>query len=106
MIRLILLILILIMALSFGLKNAEQEVTLEYYFGLSTSPLPVYQVVLGTFVVSVFLIGLMLFPEWIQMRLKLRRQRKALERLEEELIQLKPPVPSRESGAQPEEGEY
>jgi uncharacterized membrane protein YciS (DUF1049 family) len=105
MIRLILLILILLAALGFGVKNAEQAVTLKYYFGLSTQPIPVYQVVLWTFVVSVSLVGILLFPEWIKMRLQLRRQRKTLERLEEELTLLKPSPPSEASGPQPAEEE-
>ena len=89
MIRLILIILILLAVLSFSIKNANQEVILEYYFGLSTAPIPVYQVILWTFVLSVFVTTLLLLPDWIKLRLTVRRQRKVLKRLEDELNHLK-----------------
>ncbi len=89
MIRLILIILILLAVLSFSIKNANQEVILEYYFGLSTTPFPVYQLILWTFVLSVFVTTLLLLPGWIKLRLTVRRQRKDLKQLEDELNHLK-----------------
>lgn len=85
MIRLVLVILIFLAALSFGIKNANKYVVVEYYFGLSTTPFPVYQLILWTFVLSVLIITLLLLPEWIRLRLTVRRQRKELVRLENEL---------------------
>lgn len=87
MIRLIFVTFILLGAFSFGLKNAEQEVTLEYYFGLSSPPITVYKIVLWTFLLTVFAVTLLLLPEWIKMRVKLRHQRKMIERAEKELNQ-------------------
>jgi uncharacterized membrane protein YciS (DUF1049 family) len=89
MIRLILVILVLFAAISFGIKNATQEVTLEYYFGWSTAPFPVYQLILWSFIMSVFVITLLLLPEWIRLRLTVRRQRKDIERLKDELNDIK-----------------
>jgi uncharacterized membrane protein YciS (DUF1049 family) len=85
MIRLVMVILIFLAALSFGIKNANQYVKVEYYFGLSTDPFPVYQLILWTFVVSVLVLTLLLLPEWIRLRLTVRRQRKELVRLQNEL---------------------
>ena len=93
MIRILILGLILLGALTFSMKNAQQEITLEYYFGLSTAPIPVYQVVVGTFILSGIVIILLLLPEWIKMRIKLRQQRKTLERVERELDRSRPTPP-------------
>ena len=92
MIRLIFIIAVILAAFSFSIKNMDQKVTLQYFFGLSTPPVSIFQVVLGTFVLSLLVIIVLLLPEWIRLRLRLRRQRKDLERLEEELNRFSPPV--------------
>ena len=105
MIRTFLFILILLLGLTFIVKNADQTVALQYFLGLSTPPIPVYQLVAGAFIVGMFLTGILIFPEWLRLRLELRRQRKALQRMEEEMGRLRPPSPAmsfknRESAAE------
>jgi lipopolysaccharide assembly protein A len=99
MIRLVLLILIILAVAGFGLENAEQTITLHYFFGYSTPPLPVYQVVLGTAFGSGLLVILLLFPEWVRLRLLVRRQKKALKQTETALHRVNPPDRDEEGGA-------
>jgi uncharacterized membrane protein YciS (DUF1049 family) len=108
MIRALIFILILLLGFTLVVKNTVQVVVLQYFFGLATPPLPVYQLVAGAFIAGMFLVGLMIFPEWIRMRLELRRQRKTLQRMEDEMARLRPPSPAmstkqRESAAEGEE---
>ncbi|HUK57391.1 MAG TPA: LapA family protein [Nitrospiria bacterium] len=93
MIRILILILVLAGAFTFMIENTEQTVQIRYLLGYSTPPLPVYQLVAGAFIGGMLLTGLLIFPEWIRMRLELRRQRKALQRIEEQMDRLRPPSP-------------
>ncbi len=97
MIRVLIFILILLLGFTGVVKNTEQTVVLQYFFGLATPPLPVYQLVAGAFIAGMFLVGLMVFPEWIRMRLEIRRQRKSLQRIEDEMARLRPPTPAMNS---------
>ena len=108
MIRALIFILILLLGFTVVVKNTEPTVVLQYFFGLATSPIPVYQLVAGAFIIGMLLTGLMVFPEWIRIRLELRRQRKTLQRMEEEMAHLRPPSPAmstkqRESAAEGDE---
>ena len=94
--RLVLMVIIVILAFGFSFKNSEQHISLEYYFGLSSGPLPVYQVVLGTFLIGIFLGTGLILPECIRFYMKARRHRKTLSRLGQELEAIKPAAP--ESG--------
>ena len=93
MIRILILILVLAGTFTFMIENTEQTVQIRYLLGYSTPPLPVYQLVAGAFIGGMLLTGLLIFPEWIRMRLELRRQRKALQRIEEQMDRLRPPSP-------------
>ena len=108
MIRVLIFILVLVAAFTFMIENTEQTVQIRYVMGYSTPPIPVYQLVAGAFIIGMLLTGLLIFPEWIRMRLELRRQRKSLQRVEEEITRLRPPSPAmspkqRESAAEGEE---
>ena len=90
MIRLVIVLLLIVFAIGFGIRNSDQLVTLHYYFGFSTPPLPVYQIVLGTFVISGLIVIVLLLPDWIRLRLLLRKQRKALRLTEKALKRVQP----------------
>ena len=90
MTRLVLTVTIVILAFGFSFKNSEQHISLEYYFGLSSGPLPVYQVVLGTFLIGIILGTTLILPECMHFYMKARRHRKALSRLGQELEAIKP----------------
>ena len=91
MIRTFLFILILLLGFTFIVKNTDQTVALQYFFGLAAPPIPVYQLVIGAFIVGMLLTGILIFPEWIRLRLEVRRQRKSLVRIEDEMARLRPP---------------
>ena len=93
MIRLLIFTLVLVGAFTFMIENTEQTVQIRYLLGYTSAPIPVYQLVAGAFIVGMLLSGLLIFPEWIRMRLELRRQRKALQRIEEEMDRYRPPSP-------------
>jgi len=93
MIRLLIFTLVLVGAFTFMIENTEQTVQIRYLLGYTSAPIPVYQLVAGAFIVGMLLSGLLIFPEWIRMRLELRRQRKALQRIEEEMGRYRPPAP-------------
>ncbi len=108
MIRVLIFILILLLGFTIVVKNTDQVVVLQYFLGLATPPMPVYQLITGAFIIGMLLTGLLVFPEWIRMRLEIRRQRKALQRMEEEMAHLRPPNPAmsskpREAAAEGEE---
>lgn len=105
MIRVLIFILVLLLGFTVVVKNTDQTVVLQYFFSLATPPLPVYQLVAGAFIMGMLLTGLMIFPEWVRMRLEIRRQRKSLQRIEDEMARLRPPSPAmsskpRESGGE------
>ncbi len=93
MIRLFLLLLIIILYFTFVLYNKEDLIVLKFALGLSTAPLPVYLLVLGSLIVGMFLAGLLVLPGWIRMRIELRRQRRTIEKMEEELTQMASRLP-------------
>ena len=108
MIRALIFMLILLLGFTVVVKNTDQTVALQYFFSLSAPPIPVYQLVAGAFIFGMLLTGLMVFPEWIRMRLEIRRLRKSLQRIEDEMARLRPPSPAmspkqRESAAEGEE---
>jgi len=108
MIRVLIFILVLLAGFTVLVENTEPTVVLHYFLGLASPPIPVYQLVAGAFIAGMLLVGLMIFPEWIRMRLEIRRQRKSLQRIEDEMARLRPPSPvmsskSRESSAEGKE---
>jgi len=107
MIRLLIFTLVLVGAFTFMIENTEQTVQIRYLLGYTSAPIPVYQLVAGAFILGMLLSGLLIFPEWIRMRLELRRQRKALQRIDEDMGRYRPPSPVMSSKDRPamDEGE-
>jgi uncharacterized membrane protein YciS (DUF1049 family) len=96
MIRLIFLLIVIILYFTFVLYNMEENIVLKYALGLSTQPLPVYFVVLGSIIVGLFLAGVLVIPGWIRMRVEMRRQRRTIEQMEQELNRLADMAPNRQ----------
>ena len=89
MIRLILVGVMLLLALSFFLQNQEQEVTLRYFFGLFEASTPIYKPILAGFGVGLLVSVILLFPPWVKGRIELRRKTKALQEAEVDLERVK-----------------
>ena len=89
MIRLILVVILVALSVTFFLQNREEQALL-HYFGI-TSKAPIYKPILSAFGTGLLIMGLLLFPAWIKLRIQLRRTRTALNLAEEELNRLRPP---------------
>jgi putative membrane protein len=105
MIRLILVVVLIALSITFFFQNRQEEAVL-HYFGATTPPTPIYKPILSAFGTGLLIMGLLLFPAWIKLRMELRRTRTALHLAEEELDRLRatqgipvarPPVPGREN---------
>jgi len=88
MIRLILVAILIALSVTFFLQNREEEAIL-HYFG-QTSQAPIYKPILMAFGTGLLIMGILLFPAWIKLRIELRRTRTALHLAEEELDRLRP----------------
>jgi uncharacterized integral membrane protein len=88
MIRLILVGILIALSVTFFLQNREEEAVL-HYFG-KTSTAPIYKPILMAFGTGLLIMGILLFPAWIKLRIELRRTRTALHLAEEELDRLRP----------------
>ena len=97
MIRLLLLLLVIILYLAFVIYNLEDRVVLHYVLGLSTRPLPVYLLTLGSLILGMILAVVFTLPGWIRMRMEMRRQRRTIAQMEQELNRLASMAPSRPS---------
>jgi len=84
MIRLTLLLIIVFFLVILGFTNSNELVRLNYFFG-SSRPIPVAWLIAGTFAAGLLFGWLFMLPGWVKMRIELRRQRKAQDRLKEEI---------------------
>jgi uncharacterized integral membrane protein len=91
--RLITLVVIIILFTTFAWMNADQILAL-HYFKWSTPPLPAYQVVMGAFVLGGLFVVVLLFPEWVRLRLELRRYRKAMKKADTAMSKVRPAEPA------------
>lgn len=89
MIRLILVGILLLLSLTFFLQNQEQEVTLRYFFGLSSATTFIYKPILSAFAIGLLVASILLFPPWIRGRIELRRKTRALQEVEADLERLR-----------------
>ena len=81
MIRIIFALIIVIILAVMAMANKEL-VQINYIFG-STSPLPLYLILIVTFVISGLVFTLILLPSWIRDKMEIRRLRRRLRELEE-----------------------
>jgi len=89
MIRLIVVLLLLGLTVTFFLQNQEQEVTLRYLFGLRSTSVLIYKPVLGAFAVGILVTSILLFPAWVRGRIELRRKTRALQEAQADLEALR-----------------
>jgi uncharacterized integral membrane protein len=87
MVRLILVVILLALSVTFFLQNREEEALL-HYFG-ATSKAPIYKPILSAFGWGLLIMWILLFPAWFKLRRELRRARMALRLAEEELDRLR-----------------
>lgn len=88
MVRLVLVVILIALSMTFFLQNREEEAIL-HYFGRTTPPTPIYKPILMAFATGLLIMGLLLFPAWIKLRMELRRTRTALHLAEEERDRLR-----------------
>ncbi len=69
--------------------NQEQQVSLHFFWGMETDPLPVYLIVLGSFLIGLFFSGLLFLPGWIRSMLDRRKKSKRIEQLEIDLDKMR-----------------
>ncbi len=81
MIRIIFALIIVIILAVMAMANKEL-VQISYILG-STSPLPLYLILIVTFVISGLVFTLILLPSWIRDKMEIRRLRRRLRELEE-----------------------
>jgi len=81
MIRIIFALIIVIILAVMAMANKEL-VQISYILG-STSPLPLYLILIVTFVISGLVFTLILLPSWIHDKVEIRRLRRRLRELEE-----------------------
>lgn len=79
MIRLIFSLIILAALLVLALANKE-PVQLYYLFG-TTSPLPLYLILVGTFIVGGLVFTVILLPAWIRDKMEIRKLRRSLQKI-------------------------
>ena len=90
MVRLILVVILLALSMTFFLQNREEEAVL-HYFGI-TEETPIYKPILSAFASGLLIMGILLFPAWVKLRIELRRTRTALHLAEEELNRFRGPL--------------
>ena len=81
MIRIIFALIIVIILAVMAMANKDL-VQISYILG-STSPLPLYLILIVTFVISGLVFTLILLPSWIHDKMEIRRLRRRLRELEE-----------------------
>jgi len=81
MIRIIFALIIVIILAVMAMANKDL-VQISYILG-STSPLPLYLILIVTFVISGLVFTLILLPSWIRDKMEIRRLRRRLRELEE-----------------------
>ena len=91
MVRLILVVILLVLSVTFFLQNREEEAIL-HYVGTTSKPTPIYKPIITAFGAGLLIMGILLFPAWIKLRMELRRSRKALQLAEEELDKFRNPL--------------
>ena len=94
MIRLLLLLLVSAAAFVFALDNRDQMIALRMPLGESTPPISVPLLVLASFASGLVVAVLLVAPEWIRARLQVRRQRRQIATLEEQLEMTGPITPN------------
>ncbi len=97
MIRFLLILILFVVAFTLAINNLQETIRIHYFFGYESRPIHVYLLIVGAFLLGMVITVLLLLPEWVKNRLRLRRQERTLQRLESELRQSHVP-PTQEAG--------
>jgi uncharacterized integral membrane protein len=89
MIRTILFMTALFFVFFFLVNNRDLVIAIQIYPGGSAKPIPLYLLILGTFLTGFILSVFMIFPGWLRLKLESRRQKKEIESLVEEVGHLR-----------------
>ncbi|MFQ5454827.1 MAG: lipopolysaccharide assembly protein LapA domain-containing protein [Nitrospirota bacterium] len=89
MIRFIFLLCFFIFITSFVINNTEEMVVLNYFFGIEIRPIPLYLLVVGSFLTGILISLIMITPGWIRSKIDRRRQKRFIEEMKEELSTLR-----------------
>jgi len=77
--------------------NQDQAISLHFFGGMETTPLPVFLISTSTFVIGFLLATLYFFPGWIRSILAGRKQSKRIEQLEIDLDRIRSAAAKEES---------
>ncbi|HLG22677.1 MAG TPA: LapA family protein [Candidatus Manganitrophaceae bacterium] len=89
MIRLIFLTVVLFILFVLAYINQDIKVSVALLGGSQSDPIPVYFIIIGSFLVGTLLATLMMFPGWVKLKLERRRLEKRIERLEGDLDRIR-----------------
>jgi uncharacterized integral membrane protein len=89
MIRLIFMILVIFALFGFAYTNQNQTASLYLFWGVHSEPIPIYLIVIASFLLGTTFAALMVFPGWIKLKLERRRLAKRIEQLEVDLDHLR-----------------
>jgi uncharacterized integral membrane protein len=98
MIRLILFIIVVLLLFTLSLTNAQDLVTIRYFWGWESQPIRIDLLILGSFLAGTLLAMIFLLPGWIGMKLAARRNRRTIEQLEAERDRLRSQQLGEEAG--------
>ncbi|MFQ5587781.1 MAG: LapA family protein [Nitrospiria bacterium] len=70
-------------------SNQTQMIPLDFFWGMQTTPLPFYLIVLGAFLMGGFLSALLFVPGWVRSMLDRRRKSRRIEQLEIDIDKLR-----------------
>ncbi len=90
MIRGFLITVTLLVGLVITLMNTGQTVVIKFLLGFSTQEVPVYQLVVGGFLTGTLLSAILIIPEWVKLKWRLKKQKKAFLKIEKQLNRIRP----------------
>ncbi len=63
-------------------NNQEQTISLHFFWGMQTDPLPFYWILISVFLIGFSLSALLFVPSWVRSMLDRRRKSRRIEQLE------------------------
>ena len=100
MIRTVIFLIISVVVFLLLLSNRDQMVRLQYPLAPPAQMIPLYLLLLGTFIAGFLLAVILIFPSWLKIKLDNRRSRKEIDGLEVEIGRLRTQAPPDRTGAQ------
>lgn len=82
MIRLIFSLMVISTVLILAMSN-KAPVQINYIFG-TTTPLPLYLILIGTFIIGGFVFTIILLPAWIKDKMEIRKLRRMIQNMTSE----------------------